>query len=678
MSIVFIKKFYAALSLILLFAAAAFAVTTSYTSTQSMEHALELIDGTAQSHADITVMKTGDASGSSSGSEYYDWYGGNAAVFASNQSNLTISNATITTNATYSAGVFSYGGYATQSGSTDNTTINILNSTINTSKQNSGGIMVTGGGILNATNLTVTTQAGSSAAIRSDSRGGGTITVNGGTYTANGQGSPAIYSTADITATNAILKSGVAQAVVIEGKNTVTLNNCTVNANNTTHNGQDTTYSGVFLYQSMSGDSSTGTSTFTMSKGSLTNANGDVFLITNTNAIINLTGVAITNNDTANNGYFLRAAAQNWGTSGSNGGNVTLNASGQTIKGDIYVDRSSSLTLNLKDGSTFTGAITNQAAKSAVVTVEAGSTWTVTDDTYVTSLTNNGTVNASNGASLYVAGTEYELEEADTDTDTGTDTDTDTDVDSGDNDADSDTGSSDDDYSYYDDDDYYTDLESINGGVTVTADKKGNYSKLPKGSVVRSVRSVYEDVLDVLIAQDQDTSSVVNSSKKAKNITAQLDKALPYGSIVLLAFDPVTTKTVRDPYYAAILHSGKAGDSSRNLVINTSKLYNPADTSKRVTFPSGTYTIAFATLDAISSISSVNTTGIAVSSQASASSGQLADQSFKQAAMAGTWGNLGDIKLASTKGSGGGSSGCSAGFGLLGLAALLMIAKIKK
>ena len=404
-----------------------------------------------------------------------------------------------------------------------------------------------------------------------------------------------------------------------------------------------------------------------MSKGSLTNANGDVFLITNTNAVINLTGVAITNNDTANSGYFLRAAAQNWGTSGSNGGNVTLNASGQTIKGDMYVDRSSSLTLNLKDGSTFTGAITNQAAKSAAVTVEAGSTWTVTDDTYVTSLTNNGTVNASNGAILYVGGKEYELEEADSESES--EGESDTDVDSGDTDADSETGSGDDDYSYYDDDDYYTNLESVNGDVTVTADKKGNYSKLPKGSVVRSVRSVYEDVLDVLIAQDQNTSAVVNSSNKAKTITAQLDKALPYGSVVLVALDQVTTKSVRDPYYAAMLHTGKAGDSSRNLVINTTKLYNPADTSQRIRFPSGTYTVAFATLDVISNVSSVSAVNAA----------EL--KALNQAALtSGAWGNLGDIKLASTKSSGGGGSsgGCSTGFGLLGLAALLMIAKIKK
>ena len=648
------KNYLLALSLVLLLAAGAsiaWAVTVTYDSAESMEHALELIDGSEKKYEDIIVKKTGDASGKSR-TEDYDWYGGNAAVFASNASTMTISSADITTDAEYSAGVFSYGGNAENNGSADGTTINISNSTINTSKQNSGGIMVTGGGKLNASNLIVTTQGSSSAAIRSDSRGGGTVTANGGTYTANGQGSPAIYSTADITATDAVLTSGVAQAVVIEG----TLNDCTVNANNTKHNGQDRTYSGVFLYQSMSGDSSTGTSTFTMSEGRLNNANGDVFLVTNTTAIINLTGVAVTNN---NSGYFLRAEAQNWGTSGSNGGNVTLNASRQTISGDMYVDSSSSLTLNLKDSSTFKGAITNQGAKSVAVIIEPGSTWTITDDTYVTSLTNNGTINAANGASLYVGGKEYELEDIDDD-------DTDTDIDSGDNDADS----GDDDYSYDDDDDYYTDLEAINGDVTVTADKKGDYSKLPKGSVVRSVRSVYEDVLDVLIAQDQDTNSVVDSSKKAKNITVQLDKALPYGSVVLVALDQVNVKnTERYPYYAAMLHSGKAGDSSRNLVINTSKLYNPADTSKRVRFPSGTYTVAFATLDVISNVSSVSALNAA------------SFKALNQAALtSGTWGNLGDIKLASTRSSGssGGSSSCSAGFGLLGLAALLMIAKIKK
>ncbi len=51
---------------------------------------------------------------------------------------------------------------------------------------------------MNAENLDIETSGNSSAAIRSD-RGGGTVTVNGGTYVTNGTGSPAVYSTADIT-----------------------------------------------------------------------------------------------------------------------------------------------------------------------------------------------------------------------------------------------------------------------------------------------------------------------------------------------------------------------------------------------------------------------------------------------------------------------------------------------
>ncbi len=55
-----------------------------------------------------------------------------------------------------------------------------------------------GGGITEAENLTVATSGNSSAAIRTD-RGGGRVTVAKGRYSASGMGSPAIYSTADIT-----------------------------------------------------------------------------------------------------------------------------------------------------------------------------------------------------------------------------------------------------------------------------------------------------------------------------------------------------------------------------------------------------------------------------------------------------------------------------------------------
>ena len=262
--------------------------------------------------------------------------------------------------------------------------------------------MATGGGVINAENLTITTAGGSSAAIRSD-RGGGTITVSGGTYTANGQGSPAIYSTAEITGSDVTLNSGIAQVVVIEGGNSVTLTNSTLNANHTSLNGNDSYYQAVLIYQSMSGDASDGSSSFTMTDGSLTNANGDIFHVTNTTTTIALSGVSITNNDSSGN--FLRASSGKWGSSGSNGGKVTLNASGQDMAGNIIVDSSSTLALSLKDSSTFNGAINSSGQAGTVsVTIEAGSTWTLTGDSYVTKLSNSGTI-TKGSYTLYVNGT---------------------------------------------------------------------------------------------------------------------------------------------------------------------------------------------------------------------------------------------------------------------------------
>ena len=83
---------------------------------------------------------------------------------------------------------------------------------------------------MNATNLTV--NATVKAAIRSD-RGDGTLHVDGGTYTttSGSSGAPAIYSTADITVSNVTLTANDSEAVVVEGLNSVTLNNCDVTGN---------------------------------------------------------------------------------------------------------------------------------------------------------------------------------------------------------------------------------------------------------------------------------------------------------------------------------------------------------------------------------------------------------------------------------------------------------------
>ncbi len=351
--------------------------------------------------SDITVTKTGDSDGGDSTS----FYGTNSAILSKGGANLTIKNANIITDATGANGVFSYGGSATTSNSSsDGTTVNISDSTITTKKNNSGGVMTTGGGVMNAKNLTIETAGTSSAAIRSD-RGGGTVTVDKGTYKTTGKGSPTIYSTADITVKNATLTATASEGVVIEGNNSVTLENVNLTDTNNTLNGQSTTYKNIFLYQSMSGDAASGEAVFTSKDSTITTNQGDSFYVTNTTATINLENNTIVNNDSTGN--FLRIQKDSWGKSGSNGGTVTLNMTNQSATGNIVVDSISSLTMNLKNGSKFKGSINSENAGEVNLVLDSSSSITLTGDTYVKSLTNADSTNSNinlNGYKLYVNG----------------------------------------------------------------------------------------------------------------------------------------------------------------------------------------------------------------------------------------------------------------------------------
>ena len=371
----------------------------SYSSKTADENAV-LVSGAKATLDNITVTKTGD----SDGGDNTSFYGTNSGIIAKDGAKLTIKNSTVTTNATGANGVFSYGGSATtDNASSDSTEVNISNSTIITKKDNSGGIMTTGGGIMNATDLTVKTYGTSSAAIRSD-RGGGTVNVNGGTYTTNGQGSPSVYSTADISAKNAKLVSNVSEGVVIEGKNSVNLENCELNDNNTKLNGQSTTYKNIFLYQSMSGDADTGTASFTAKNCKITTQKGDTLYVTNTAAEINLENNTISNTDSS--GYFLRVQKDSWGNSGSNGGAVELNMKNQKAKGNVFVDSISTLAISLSGGSYYEGTLNSEnSAKELSLKLDSSSKIKLTGDSYVSTLDDEDTTYSNidfNGYTLYV------------------------------------------------------------------------------------------------------------------------------------------------------------------------------------------------------------------------------------------------------------------------------------
>ena len=336
---------------------------TVYDNSEDGGHAVTA-DGETAAYSNSVVTKTGDSEGDEA-----DFYGENAAVFATNGANLTLSDMDITTDGTHANAVFSYG---------EGTTVDISDSTINTSGNCSGGLMTTGGGTMNASNLTIHTTGNSSAAIRSD-RGGGTVSVTGGEYITDGKGSPAVYSTADITVNDASLQSTTSEGIVVEGKNSVTLNNVTLTADHNKHNSNKTdNYHAVMIYQSMSGDADAGLSRFSANGGSITNANGDIFFINNTATDVSLSDVEIINNG---DGVFLRAVSAGWGNEGSNGGKVNLTAASQKIDGDMIVDDISVLNLYLKEGSTFNGAINPDGTEGDVYAeLSDGSKWVLTDD----------------------------------------------------------------------------------------------------------------------------------------------------------------------------------------------------------------------------------------------------------------------------------------------------------
>lgn len=364
----------------------------AYGSQGDDENALK-IAGAKVTLTDITLNKS---AGASSNTENGDFYGMNAGLLATGGAEVTITGATLNTAAVNGNAVFSYG---------EGTSVTISKSTIRTTERNSGGLQTTGGAAMNAYNLDVETLGDSSAAIRSD-RGGGTVSVDGGSYVTYGVGSPSVYSTADITVKNASLSANNAEAVVVEGKNSVRFQNCDLTGNMTeSAGGEDENIHNIMLYQSMSGDAEVGHSTFEATGGSITSKCGDLFYVTNTTSTITLEQVSLT---LANDNLLTVAgnsSSRGWGTAGSNGGICTFEAKDQRLMGAITVDEISSLDISLANGSAFEGSMNAKGQAGTInVILDEASTWTLTADSYISSFTGNAANIVLNGHTVYVNG----------------------------------------------------------------------------------------------------------------------------------------------------------------------------------------------------------------------------------------------------------------------------------
>lgn len=372
---------------------------TSLESTGTDENAALVSNGSEVTFSNDAISRK---SSDSQGGDNSSFYGVGAAVLATDGT-AYVKDSTVTTDSKGGAGLFAYGDGTVYAADTD----------ITTQQDTSGGIHAAGGGKLYAWDLNVETNGESSAAIRSD-RGGGTMVVDGGTYTSNGVGSPVVYCTADIAVNNAELTANGSEAVCIEGLNSLRLYNSNLTGNMSDDDQNDTTWT-VILYQSMSGDSEVGNSIFQMDGGTITSKNGGLFYTTNTECTIALKDVDITYNDDSE--FFLQCTGNNnqrgWGQSGANGSDCNFTADSQDMKGNVIWDSISDLDFYMTNGSTLEGAFVNDESNAGNggdgycnVVIDKDSTWTVTGDSTITSLSNAGTITDADGKTVSIVGTD--------------------------------------------------------------------------------------------------------------------------------------------------------------------------------------------------------------------------------------------------------------------------------
>lgn len=338
--------------------------------------------------ASITINSSVfDKTGNTTNDDNSNFRGQNAVVLSIEGSQTNIKDSNITSNSIGSNAVFATG---------EGSVINVENTNIHTKGDSSRGLDATYKGTVNGKNLTITTEGAHSATLATD-RGEGTITAEAAKLTTSGTGSPVIYSTGNITANNVNGVANKSEIGVVEGKNSITLTNSNVTGYHD---------NGFMLYQSFSGDAESGIARLKAENNTLTTHGTGAFIyVNNTTAEADLTGNTILMPNTTT---LVKAAADSrWGKDGENGGHLTLRASNQELNGNIVADSISTVSLDMTNGSSLVGAVnTNNTAKEITVKLSKDSSWTLTGDSYVKSLTNEDTTGENihlNGYKLVVA-----------------------------------------------------------------------------------------------------------------------------------------------------------------------------------------------------------------------------------------------------------------------------------
>ena len=368
----------------------------NYATSSSDTSVVTVTNGGSLSLDNSVIEKSG---GDTSNTESSDFTGLNAAVLVNSASFINLTNADITTNAKGANAVFVTGS---------SSQAYVENVTITTGKDSSRGLDATYSGTIIAHNVTINTSGDHCAATATD-RGEGTLYVYDSVLNTNGYGSPSIYSTGNINVYDSMGSATASSIAVIEGKNSITIDGCEFNTysyGRTTH-GIDCC--AVMIYQSMSGDASVGTGSFTstycvlsVSPESSVYSSAPFFFITNTDAEIYLENTEIN----YGSGILINVSGNTgeWGRSGSNGGDLSFTSVNQVLSGNIYVDSISTAVLKLSSTRISSAINPSNTAGSISLSLSGDSTWSLTGNSYLTTFSDDDTTLSniqSNGYNIY-------------------------------------------------------------------------------------------------------------------------------------------------------------------------------------------------------------------------------------------------------------------------------------
>lgn len=335
-------------------------------------------------------------SGNTSNTESSDLFGLNAALLVTHGGHAAMTNATISTSGLGAVGAYGY---------SRGTYINLTGSSVNTTGNNSAAVEVSERAMMKVKNSTLTTTGYGSPALKV-AKNGGIILAEDSQFTTTGPDSHGVYTAGDVTITNGFVVAQATKAAVIKNNNTLTVENATLEGNET----GSIPYN-IVMYADADAIGTMGTQQFDAKGAHLISHRGGMFYITGTHSKINLDHTTLEQPKdqpvltiTGNDGTY------GWGDPGTNGGHAEVTLTNQVLEGNIVVDTISDINLNVRDQSTWTGAIDivpNAAGgtpykTNADIFIAEGSTWNLTADSKATSVFNLGTINY-NGHTITLA-----------------------------------------------------------------------------------------------------------------------------------------------------------------------------------------------------------------------------------------------------------------------------------